>query len=169
VERIHSGLDVVNHNDSPTHPLPRRNIDVASWHALLKRTARLRIVLSGLALTGALVVRSARMVPSGKTFPSADAAAQALISAAAADDVNGILEILGPSAKNLMSSNAAADKKIRHDFAANAAHKTKLVVHQGRQDERMLLTGENEWPLPIPIVKINGKWHFATSRPRDHE
>jgi hypothetical protein len=144
-------------------------MNVTSWHALLKRTARLRIVLGGLALTGAIFVRTAPTVPGGKAFPSADAAAQALISAAAADDVNGLLEILGPSAKNLMSSNAAADKKIRQDFAANAAHKTKVVVHHGRQDERILLTGEDEWPLPIPIVKINGRWYFATGRPRHHE
>jgi hypothetical protein len=83
--------------------------------------------------------------------------------------VNGLLEILGPSAKNLMSSNAAADKRIRHDFAANAGYKTKLVVYHGRQDERLLLTGEDESPMPIPIVKVNGKWYFATGRPRHHE
>jgi hypothetical protein len=144
-------------------------MNVSGWHELLKRTARLRIVLGGLALTGAIFVRTARTVPSGKAFPSADAAAQALISAAAADDVNGLLEILGPTAKNFMSSNAAADKRIRHDFAAKAVYKTKLVVHHGRQDERMLLTGEDERPLPFPIVKVNGRWYFATGRPRHHE
>jgi hypothetical protein len=121
-------------------------------------------MLSGLALAGALSIRSVRPVPGGKAFPSAEAAAWALASAAASDDLNGLLEILGPSAQNIMSGNSAADRRIRHDFAANAARRMKLVAYRGRPDECMLLTGKKEWRLPIPIVKVSDSWYFATGQ-----
>ena len=138
---------------------------MTGWHKLLKRTVGLRLTLSGLALASTLSLGTVRPVPGGKAFPSADAAAQALVSAAAADDLNGLLKILGPSAQNMMSGNSAADRRIRRDFAANAARKMKLVAYRGRPDECMLLTGEKEWRLPIPIVKVSDSWYFAVGQP----
>jgi hypothetical protein len=101
----------------------------------------------------------------GKGFPSADAAAQALVNAAKSDDVAGLIEILGPSAKSVVATrDPVADRKVRRDFAARAVQKMKLIPYQGKQNARTLLAGKDEWPLPIPIVEVNGQWYFDTAQ-----
>ncbi len=90
-----------------------------------------------LAAAGALLLQvpSEAATPDGKGFPSADAAAQALVSAAKNDDVAGLIEILGPSAKNLVTTgDPVADRKVRRAFAARAAQKMSLVPSHGSQN-----------------------------------
>jgi hypothetical protein len=100
----------------------------------------------------------------GKGFPSADAAAQALVSAAKNDDVAGLIEILGPSAESIVTTREVADRKIRRDFASRADQKMKLVPTRGMQNAKTLLTGKDGWPLPIPIIEVNGLWYFDTAK-----
>jgi hypothetical protein len=78
------------------------------------------------------------------------------------DDLEALMDILGPAAEQLVSDDRSADKRICRDFAAQAAQKVKLVAYAGRPAERTLLTGDQEWPLPIPIVQVSGNWYFAT-------
>jgi DUF2950 family protein len=126
-----------------------------------------RFNLLVMAAAGALLVQvpAGAATPDGKGFPSADAAAQALVSAANRDDVAGVIEILGPSAKSIVSTrDPVADRKLLHDFATRAARKVKLVPSQGKQNAKTLLVGRDEWPLPIPIVEVNGQWYFDSAR-----
>lgn len=99
--------------------------------------------------------------PEGRGFPSADAAAKALIVAAKSDDVTSLVDILGPASKELLTtSDPVADQKVRRTFAARAAAKMKLVTDQRDPKAKTLLVGKDDWPLPIPIVQMNGKWYF---------
>jgi hypothetical protein len=116
----------------------------------------------------ALIAAGPAASPGGKGFPSADVAAQALISAAKADNANALIEILGPSARDIVSTkDPVADRKIRRDFAARAAQKVKLVPYHGRRNAKTLLAGNDEWPLPIPIVEVQGKWFFDTAQAKE--
>jgi Protein of unknown function (DUF2950) len=97
----------------------------------------------------------------GRGFPSADAAAKALVSAAKSDNVTVLTEILGPSSKEILTtSDPVADRQTRQTFAKRAAAKTKLILDPREPNGRILLVGKDEWPLPIPIVQINGEWYF---------
>jgi len=119
-----------------------------------------------LAAIGVFLVQLAGEVtrPGGKRFPSANAAAQALVSAARSDDVAGLINILGPWAKEVVANRGPnADRKVRHDFAARADQKMKLLPTRGRHNARTLVVGKDEWPLPIPIVERNGQWYFDTA------
>jgi Protein of unknown function (DUF2950) len=103
--------------------------------------------------------------PEGKGFPTADAAARALVSAAKTDNVPELIQILGPSAKEIVSTrDPIADRKIRRTFVERASQRMRLVPYRGRQNEMTLLAGNDGWPLPIPIVAVNGKWYFDTAR-----
>jgi hypothetical protein len=103
--------------------------------------------------------------PDGKAFPSADAAAQALVAAAKNDDAARLIEILGPSGKSIVSTgDTVADRNARRAFAARAALKMKLVPSHGSKTAKTLLAGKDDWPLPIPIVEMNGQWYFDTAQ-----
>jgi hypothetical protein len=124
----------------------------------------------GLAAAGALIlaVSGSAAVPGGRAFPSPNAAAQALVNAAKTNNVKVLIEILGPSSKDIvLTRDPVADARVRREFAARAAQKMRLVQYPGRQNERILLAGSDGWPLPIPIVRLNGKWYFDTARGRE--
>lgn len=112
-----------------------------------------------------LTLSAATATPDGKGFPSSDAAAQALVSAAKSNDPAAVLEILGPAAKSIVTTNdAVADKKELRDFAARATQKMRVVASPGKANMKTLLVGKDEWPLPIPIVEVNGQWYFDAAQ-----
>jgi hypothetical protein len=99
--------------------------------------------------------------PDGRGFPSADAAAKGLVSAAKDDDVTALIAILGPASKEILTtSDPVADQKIRQTFASRAAAKMKLVTDPKDHNAKTLLVGKDDWPLPIPIVQVQGQWYF---------
>src|SRR5260370_26682909 len=66
--------------------------------------------------------------PEGRGFPSADAAAKALVNAAKSDNVTVLTEILGPSSKEILTtSDPVADRQTRQKFAKRGSAKTKLI------------------------------------------
>jgi hypothetical protein len=121
--------------------------------------------LNIIAVTAAGILLStisiAAATPEGRGFPSADAAAKALIDAAKSDDVTALIDILGPASQEILTtSDAVADQQIRKNFAARASAKMKLVPNTHVPKAKTLVVGKEEWPLPIPIVQLDGKWYF---------
>jgi len=101
-------------------------------------------------------------------FSSPKGAADTLIRAADVFDVATLKEILGPDAADLISSaDPVADKKRATDFAAKAKEKTSLNVDPKNSKRTILSVGNDDFPLPIPIVQHKGKWIFDTKAGRD--
>lgn len=116
------------------------------------------LTLSGTLLVG-IPINAA--TPEGRGFASPDAAAKALISAAKSDDVTSLIAILGPASKEILTTNdPVADQKIRQEFVGRAAAKMKVVADPREPNAKTLVVGKDDWPLPIPIVQVNGKWYF---------
>ena len=91
-------------------------------------------------------------------FATPEDAAKALVSAFQADDLTAAAKLLGPGSEELLSSgDAVADKADRTDFLADYAAKNSISLEG---DKATLVVGPNDWPLPIPIVKKDGKWVF---------
>ncbi len=93
------------------------------------------------------------------TFPSAEAAVAALVSAAREHDVEALIAVLGKNAKPLVSSgDDVADATAREHFVAqyDVAHE---LVPDG-SNRFTLEIGDGAWPVPIPIVKVGDKWSF---------
>jgi hypothetical protein len=97
--------------------------------------------------------------PSQLTFANPDAAAAALIDAIKLGDEKRLLEVLGPGSQALINSgDRHADAANRQKFVENYDAKHKLAeVAPGRD---VLDVGANDWPLPIPVVQVNGGWQF---------
>jgi hypothetical protein len=101
--------------------------------------------------------------PSQKTFATPKEAADALVQAAGSFDVPALEQILGAGSEDLVGSeDPVRDKTNAATFAAEAKEKTSIVVDPKNSNLANLVVGNEEWPLPIPIVKRNGVWLFDT-------
>jgi len=101
----------------------------------------------------------------GETFPSAEAAVQALASAAQARDRNALRIILGPTSDELqMSDKVQGDEELTQFAEAFAAgHQIRELAN----NRATLEVGANGWPFPIPLVHQGGKWYFDTEAGKD--
>ena len=96
-----------------------------------------------------------------KQFDTPKDAADSLLQAAAAFDVAALTEILGPDSKDVLSSeDPVADKNRALEFATKAKEKTSLEMDPKDPNRAIMTVGNDEFPLPIPIVKKKGKWSF---------
>jgi hypothetical protein len=101
--------------------------------------------------------------PVQTSFTTPKQAAEALIQAAANYDVPALMGMLGPDGKDIVSSaDVVRDKNNAASFAAEAHEKTEVTTDPKNPNRAVLSVGNEEWPLPIPIVKKKGKWYFNT-------
>ena len=124
-------------------------------------------VSCAVALIAYAVPSSTDAAAAQRTFPSPQAAAEALIQAAGAFDVPALKAILGPGSENLVSSeDPVRDKNSAASFAAKAQEKHKITIDSKYASRAVLSVGDDDWPLPIPIVNVGGKWVFDTKAGR---
>jgi hypothetical protein len=106
--------------------------------------------------------------PGQKEFDTPKQAADALIQVAANFDVASAKEILGPAGEDIISSeDPVMDKNRAIAFANKAKEKTTIEKDKGNPNQVILLVGNDNFPLPIPIVKQKGKWFFDTKVGRE--
>jgi len=116
--------------------------------------------IPGLVLAVALVAGCAPKPETHKSFATPDEAVTALIAALEKNDVATLGLLLGPDSEDLISSgDAVADKVGREGFVASYREKHELVADG--DSKRVLQVGEKEWPLPVPVVKRDGRWYLA--------
>jgi Protein of unknown function (DUF2950) len=102
-----------------------------------------------------------------KSFSTPEQAAQALIQAAADYDIPGLIQILGPDSKDLVTSeDPVADKNRAAEFAARARAKHLVATDPKNPGRAGLSVGNDDWPLPIPLVKRKGMWYFDSKAGR---
>jgi Protein of unknown function (DUF2950) len=127
--------------------------------------------LLGLASQGAPEPKqdaTAASQPKQKEFDSPKQAADALIQVAANFDVAAAKEILGPDSEDIVSSeDPVMDKNRAQAFAAKANEKNSIEIDKKNPNRAILLVGNDDFPLPIPIVKRKGKWLFDTKVGRE--
>ncbi|MGC1417649.1 MAG: DUF2950 domain-containing protein [Candidatus Acidiferrum sp.] len=102
-----------------------------------------------------------------KAFATPKEASEALIQATAAYNVPALTEILGADGEKLISSeDPVQDKNIAAAFAAKAQEKNQITIDPKNPNRAILSVGDEDWPLPIPLVKKGGKWSFDTKAGR---
>jgi hypothetical protein len=103
----------------------------------------------------------------GKAFDTPQQATDALIKAASTYDVAELMAIFGPDGKDFVSGgDEVQDKKSAVDFGKEAAAKNSIAVDKANANKASIIVGEEEWPLPVPLVKKNGKWYFDSKTGR---
>lgn len=106
--------------------------------------------------------------PQQKQFDTPKQAADALIQVAANFDVAAAKEILGPDSDDIIASeDPVQDKNRATAFAEKAKEKNSIELDKKDPNRAILLVGNDDFPLPIPIVKRKGKWSFDTKVGRE--
>src|SRR4030095_9931786 len=101
-----------------------------------------------------------------QTFATPEAAVDALIAALKADDDAALIAIFGEDHKDLVVSP---------DRAATSATRAKIlaaiqafhVLDDPSKDRRILVIGDQAWPMPIPIMRTGDRWRYATEEGED--
>ena len=106
--------------------------------------------------------------PKGKAFDTPKQAADELAQAADSFDTGKLKDILGPDSEDIISSeDPVQDKNRAAEFAAKAKEKMSVSTDRTNSSEAIILVGNDDFPLPIPLVKLNGKWFFDTKVGRE--
>ncbi len=106
--------------------------------------------------------------PAQKQFDTPQQAADALVQVAANFDIAAAKEILGPDSADIVASeDPVQDKNRAAAFAAKAKEKMSVQTDKKNPNQAVVLVGNDDFPLPIPLVKQKGKWFFDTKVGRE--
>jgi hypothetical protein len=87
------------------------------------------------------------------------------VAATKAGDHSAVDAIFGPGVKDLLSGDPRQDAL---EFAAFAKSVGRLSHLVRQADDRYVLDiGAQNWPMPIPLVRKDGKWYFDTAAGKD--
>ncbi|MGH8863374.1 MAG: DUF2950 domain-containing protein [Burkholderiales bacterium] len=75
------------------------------------------------------------------------------------DNRAALRELLGPGVEDLLSSGDAVQDKVERQAVLDG-FKLKHSLRDEGNDAMTLVMGNDDWPLPIPIVKRDGRWFF---------
>src|ERR1039458_1034930 len=90
-----------------------------------------------------------------RLFASPEDATKSLQAATAAKDNAALREIFGPEFRELLTGDEVQGANNAQRFAAAMAQSCK-PVNEG-QDKVTLEVGTNDWPMAIPLVKVDGR------------
>jgi len=147
---------VVDHEGDPVHTPTSIHREVSTMNI-----NRLWVLLRRLMLALTLALPLAATAAPQQTFATPEAAVDAVMAALKADSDAAMLTIFGDDYKHLV---------VRDDRAAASAERAKLyaamqtlrVLRESGPDRRLLLIGDEAWPMPFPIVRNGDRWQFAS-------
>ena len=118
-----------------------------------------RLMIAGSMLFAAGCARRETDDANQLSFSTPDSAVSALVAALEKRDVVTMRRLLGPETEGLMSSgDTARDRSDREGFLARYRARHEIVA--GGPDDAMLQVGDDEWPLPVPLLRRDGRWQF---------
>ncbi len=133
----------------------RGDVSIICW-----RTARLLIAAACVLSFSTFSAANAQ-----QSFDTPQAAAEALVNAARADNARGVMNVLGyRGADIILSGDAVADAITREKFVG--AYDTKHDVSMVDDGNATMVVGASDFPFPIPIVRKGDKWAFDTAAGR---
>jgi hypothetical protein len=90
-----------------------------------------------------------------------------LVDAAAKFDVDTLVEIFGPDGDELvLTGEIPQDRQRAIDFSAGAREKKTVSLDPKKANRAFLLVGNEDWPFPVPLVKMRDKWIFDANAGR---
>ena len=113
---------------------------------------------------GAVVVSCSS--PKGNSYPNPEQNVDAFVSSLRTNDLNGLVAVIGKGSERLFRSpDSVADRNQRAEVLKLYDAKHELSTRD--DGSKVLLVGNDAWPLPIPLVKTEGGWAFDNEQGSD--
>ena len=126
-----------------------------------KRRRWLRTVSPNAAICLVLLIGGCSMQQA--RFGSPEEAVDAFVLAVRSEDSKSVRHILGRDAADMLpSGDDVADRQLRERFLEAYDEKNALVSEE--DGSVTLEVGQDDWPMPIPIVSHRGSWYLDTER-----
>ena len=126
------------------------------------------LLVFALALLVVLMFQGAALAakPTKKTFGTPEAAVEALVKALRDHNEKELVVIFGPGSKTLISSGDPVDDRERREGFVRLYGEANRLEPAG--DKKLIVHGgKNDWPFPIPIVKVGESWRFDMKQGRE--
>ena len=95
----------------------------------------------------------------GNSYPNPEQNVDAFVSSLRSNDLNGLKAVFGNGSERLFrSDDSVADKNLRAKFLQLYDAKHELTTRA--DGSKVLVVGNDNWPLPIPLVKNGNGWTF---------
>jgi len=94
-----------------------------------------------------------------KTFGSPQEAVDSLTRILRTGDSNQLLAVVGPDGEEIISSGDEVSDQVRRAKFLSLYDQKHSLVKNG-PNSVTLVVGNDDWPLPVPIVMRNGSWVF---------
>ena len=94
-----------------------------------------------------------------RAFATPEQAVSALLEAAKASDLDGLIALFGSTGGELISSSDPATARRNRDVFVVAMGEGWRLVNRA-QDRQELVVGNEAWPFPVPLVKRANGWTF---------
>jgi hypothetical protein len=162
-----AGDDRFIHKEKTMKPSRRNSFSVNTCSTLFAIVACCMLATALFATPQTKTAQTVATQSPQKTFATAQQAADVMILAVKNDDVAALLEIFGPAGKDFVDTkDDVQDKNSRAAFAALAQEKMHVDVDPDNPNRAILSVGSEDWPIPIPIVRQSGMWHFDSKAGR---
>jgi len=132
----------------------------------MTKVLRFSVVCMYAVIAPMLAFSPASAANAQQSFKTANAAVDALISAARSSDKKALIEVLGRGSSDIISSgDSVADAASYKRFvsAFDAKHQLSL---EG-DNKAIMIIGNEDYPFPIPIVRTHETWRFDSSAGRE--
>lgn len=128
----------------------------------------MRTTLIGSA--GALVLLGAALpaLAAPASYPTPEAAVDAVVGALEARDKAALVAVFGPEAEDvILTGDDAEDRETWGAFLSSYRELHAIVPDAGADDRATLEIGRDLWPFPAPLVKDAAGWHFDGEAARE--
>jgi Protein of unknown function (DUF2950) len=158
-------MDRIRRADADRHPLSiSEDLMITACSLRTARSALVLPLLTALAVT-AFLLAAPPTASAQQTYKTPDAAVDALVAAAKADDEKAALVVFGKDGEDIISSgDKVSDEAIRKRFVES--YDAKHHVDMQGDAKAILVIGDNDYPFPIPLVRKGGVWSFDTEAGR---
>jgi hypothetical protein len=127
------------------------------------RPCRFPCVLPLAALAATAFLTVATGVLAQERYRSPDEAVAALVDAMRNDAPQEVMRVLGPGSDEILrSGDPVDDAATRRRFLD--AFEAKYQILPDGEDQAVLIVGEERWPFPIRLVRLNNTWRFDAQR-----
>jgi hypothetical protein len=105
-----------------------------------------------------------------QSFPTPEAAADAVIAALNARDRAALVAVFGPESEDvILTGDDAEDRADWRQFLSSYEEMHRIAVEpdDGGSERATLYIGREQWPFPVEIVAEGGAWHFDAEAARE--